>query len=265
MSGRFQGKVAIVTGGGSGIGLEAARQLVAEGAKVVLNGRRAAVLDDAVRLLGSDQAAAVPGDIRDPQTASLLVQAAEDRFGGVDILINNAGVFAPKPFLEIGEEDYDRFLDIILKGKFFMAQAAARAMRKRGGGAIVQTGSMWALMAVGATPSSAYSAANAGVHALVRNLALELASFGIRINAVAPAVVETPVYETFLGKSEAAQVLSTFHAFHPLGRNGQVRDVASAILFLASEESSWITGIVLPVDGGVTAGRHSSMTAEVSH
>lgn len=256
MSRRFEGKVAIVTGGGSGIGLETARQLVAEGAKVVINGRRAQVLDDAVRLLGLDHAAAVAGDISRPETSTGLVATAEGRFGGVDILINNAGVFKPKPFLEISEGDYDHFLDIILKGKFFMAQAAAKAMRKRGGGAIVQTGSMWALMAVGATPSSAYSAANAGVHALVRNLALELAPLGIRINAVAPAVVETPVYETFLGREEAAKVLSTFHAFHPLGRNGQPRDVAAAILFLASEESAWITGAVLPVDGGVTAGRN---------
>jgi NAD(P)-dependent dehydrogenase (short-subunit alcohol dehydrogenase family) len=256
VSRRFEGKVAIVTGGGSGIGLETARQLVAEGAKVVISGRRAEVLDDAVRLLGLDHAAAVPGDISRPETSTGLVAAAEGRFGGVDILINNAGVFKPKPFLEISEEDYDHFLDIILKGKFFMAQAVAKAMEKRGGGAIVQTGSMWALMAVGATPSSAYSAANAGVHALVRNLALELAPLGIRINAVAPAVVETPVYETFLSREEVAKVLSTFHAFHPLGRNGQPRDVTAAILFLASEESAWITGAVLPVDGGVTAGRN---------
>ncbi|MBI4907255.1 MAG: glucose 1-dehydrogenase [Acidobacteria bacterium] len=256
MSRRFEGKVAIVTGGGSGIGLETARQLVAEGAKVVISGRRAEVLDDAVRLLGLDHAAAAPGDISRPETSTGLVAAAEARFGGVDILINNAGVFKPNPFLEISEEDYDHFLDIILKGKFFMAQAAAKAMQKRGGGAIVQTGSMWALMAVGATPSSAYSAANAGVHALVRNLALELAPLGIRINAVAPAVVETPVYETFLSREEAVKVLSTFHAFHPLGRNGQPRDVTAAILFLASEESAWITGAVLPVDGGVTAGRN---------
>lgn len=150
---------------------------------MVLNGRRQEVLDDAVRLLGRDESAAVAGDISHPETANGLVAAAEGRFGGVDILINNAGVFKPRPFLEISEEDYDHFLDIILKGKFFMAQAAAKAMQKRGGGAIVQTGSMWAIMAVGATPSSAYSAANAGVHAMVRNLALELAPFRIRINA----------------------------------------------------------------------------------
>ncbi|MBN8731627.1 MAG: glucose 1-dehydrogenase [Acidobacteria bacterium] len=256
MSRRFDGKVAIVTGGGTGIGLETARQLVAEGARVVLNGRREEVLHSAAASLGDHNAAAVAGDISQPEVSLRLVAEAESRFGGVDILINNAGIFQPKPFLEITEQEYDRFLDIILKGKFFMAQAAANAMRKRGGGAIVHTGSMWASMAVGATPSSAYSAANAGVHALVRNLALELAPFHIRINAVAPAVVETPVYGTFLNAEEVARVLPTFHAFHPIGRNGQALDVARAILFLASQEAAWITGAVLPVDGGVTAGRN---------
>lgn len=145
---------------------------------------------------------------------------------------------------------------MILKGKFFVAQAAAKAMKKRGGGAIVHTGSIWALQAIGATPSSAYSAANAGVHALVRNLALELASDHIRVNAVAPAVVETPIFSTFLSKDEVSKVLASFNAFHPLGRIGQPADVAEAILFLASEQSSWITGTILPVDGGVMAGRN---------
>ena len=123
------------------------------------------------------------------------------------------------------------------------------------GGAIVQTGSMWAIQAIGATPSAAYSAANAGVHAMVRNLALELAPYRIRVNAVAPAVVETPVYNTFMSDEQVRQVLPTFDTFHPLGRNGQPKDVAEAILFLASDQASWITGTVLPVDGGVTAGR----------
>jgi NAD(P)-dependent dehydrogenase (short-subunit alcohol dehydrogenase family) len=104
-------------------------------------------------------------------------------------------------------------------------------------------------------PSSAYSAANAGVHALVRNLAVELAPSGIRVNGVAPAVVETPIYGTFLSPQQVEEVLPTFHAFHPLGRNGQPNDVVGAILFLASDEASWITGAILPVDGGVMASR----------
>lgn len=254
----FTGKVAIVTGGGSGIGAEVARRLAAAGARVVINGRDAEKLEAAARAIdpAGGRVLAVPGDIALPATAGLLVAAAEGRFGGVDILVNNAGIFRPKPFLELTEAEYDGFLDIILKGKFFMAQAAARAMQRRGGGAIVHTGSMWALQAVAATPSSAYSAANAGVHALVRNLALELAPLNIRINAVAPAVVETPVYSTFLSPAEVAAVLPGFNAFHPLGRNGQPGDVAAAILFLASDQASWITGTVLPVDGGVMAGRN---------
>jgi len=255
---RFQDKIAIVTGGGSGIGKEIARRFVAEGGSVVIGGRDPSRLTAAAGEIDpfGARVSIVPGDIARPGTSTLLVEEAENRFGGVDVLFNNAGVFRPKPFLDLSEDEYDWFLDTILKGKFFAAQAAAKAMKSRDGGAIVQTGSIWAIQAIGATPSSAYSAANAGVHALVRNLALELAGDNIRVNAVAPAVVETPVYETFLDADQVARTLSGFNAFHPLGRNGQPADVADAALFLASEQAAWITGVVLPVDGGVTAGRN---------
>lgn len=254
----FSNKVAIVTGGGSGIGKEVAKRLVTSGASVVIGGRDAAKLTQAAREIDASgrQIHTLAGDIAHPSTAQALVDVAVREFGGVDILVNNAGVFKPKPFLEVNPDEYDWFLDTILKGKFFMAQAAAKAMLQRGGGAIVQTGSLWAIQAIGATPSAAYSAANAGVHALTRNLAIELASSNIRINTVAPAVVETPVYGTFMNAEQVKEVLPTFNAFHPLGRNGQPGDIASAILFLASSEAAWITGTVLPVDGGVTAGRH---------
>jgi NAD(P)-dependent dehydrogenase (short-subunit alcohol dehydrogenase family) len=254
----FKGKVAIVTGGSSGIGKETAKRLVAHGASVVLSGTDEAKLQCAAKEVSSDPSVVriFAGDIGKPATGVALVDLAEKQFGGLDILVSNAGVFKPKPFLELTEEEYDWFLDTILKGKFFLAQAAAKAMKKRGGGAIVHTGSLWALQAIGATPSAAYSAANAGVHALVHNLALELAADKIRINAVAPAVVETPIYSTFLSKDEVPKVLPTFNAFHPLGRIGQPGDVAAAILFLASDESAWITGTILPVDGGVMAGRN---------
>ncbi|WP_106754395.1 SDR family NAD(P)-dependent oxidoreductase [Pannonibacter carbonis] len=253
---RFAGKVVAITGGGSGIGKETARRFLAEGAKVALNGRDAGKLDQAARDIdpSGQSVALLAGDIADPATGARLVETAVSRFGRLDVLVNNAGVFNPKPFLELTEADYDWYLDTILKGKFFTAQAAAKAMQDKGG-AIVQTGSMWAIQAIGATPSAAYSAANAGVHAMVRNLAIELAPHRIRINAVAPAVVETPVYNTFLSDEQVREVLPTFNAFHPLGRNGQPQDIAEAILFLASDQASWITGTVLPVDGGVTAGR----------
>ncbi|APG93670.1 SDR family NAD(P)-dependent oxidoreductase [Sinorhizobium americanum] len=254
---RFEGKVVAITGGGSGIGKEAAARFLAEGAKVAINGRNLKKLEEAAREIdpSGKNVVASAGDIAEPATGAALVDAAVSRFGKLDVLVNNAGVFNPKPFLDLTEADYDWYLATILKGKFFTAQAAAKAMTKNSGGAIVQTGSMWAIQAIGATPSAAYSAANAGVHAMVRNLAIELAPRKIRINAVAPAVVETPVYNTFLSDVQVKEVLPTFDAFHPLGRNGQPRDVAEAILFLASESASWITGVVLPVDGGVTAGR----------
>jgi len=253
---RFSLKVAIVTGGGSGIGKEVATRLVKEGANVVITGRNEDKLKQAAQDIDAtgEHIRYFAADIASPITSQQLVDFTTAEFGGVDILINNAGIFAPKPFLEVSESEYDGFLDIILKGKFFMAQAAAKAMQLRGGGAIVQTGSLWALQAVKATPSSAYSAANAGVHALTHNLAIELAEVNIRINTVAPAVVETPVYNTFMTDDQVKEALPSFNSFHPLGRNGQPADVAEAILFLASTNAAWITGTILPVDGGVMAG-----------
>jgi NAD(P)-dependent dehydrogenase (short-subunit alcohol dehydrogenase family) len=255
---RFQDKVAVITGGASGIGKEVATRFVAEGGSVVINGRDQAKTEAAAKVIdpSGKRVAIHVGDVATPATGEALVKTAIDRFGRLDILFNNAGVFAPKPFLETSEAEYDRFADIILKGSFFTAQAAAKAIKAGGrGGAIVQTGSMWGLQAIGATPSSAYSAAKAGVHALVKNLAIELAPDGIRVNAIAPAVIETPVYDTFLSPEQVKAVLPTFNALHPLGRNGQAAEAAEALLFLASDQASFITGVVLPVDGGVMAGR----------
>ena len=255
---RFEDKVAVVTGGNSGIGKEVARRFVAEGGSVVVNGRNAAKTAAAVAEIDPtrQRAMAHVGDIALPAVSEAAVRTALDRFGRLDILFNNAGIFGPKPFLDVDEAEYDRFVDIILKGKFFAAKAAAKAMKAAGrGGAIVQTGSMWGLQAIGATPSAAYSAAKAGVHALTKNLAIELAPHNIRVNAIAPGVIETPVFNTFLTPEQVSQILPTFNAMHPLGRNGQPVDAAEALLFLASDQASFITGVILPVDGGVMAGR----------
>jgi NAD(P)-dependent dehydrogenase (short-subunit alcohol dehydrogenase family) len=247
-------KVVLITGAGSGIGADAARAFHGAGSRLVLNGRREEPL---MRLAESidptgKSVAVVAGDIGDLRSSRRMVDVAVERFGGVDVLFNNAGIFEPKPFLDVTAQDFDRYLNL-LRGYYFTTQAAIAAMKKRGGGAIINTGSMWANHAIAATPCSASSTAKGGVHALTGNLAIEFAPQRIRVNAIAPAVVETPLFDPILTR----QQLEAFNAFHPLGRNGQSRDITEAVLFLADEErSGWITGVVLPVDGGVTAGRN---------
>ncbi|PWU09586.1 MAG: sugar dehydrogenase [Verrucomicrobia bacterium] len=254
----FQNKVVIITGGGTGIGKAAAQAFLNKGANLLINGRRESILSQTAQELdpSGKRVAYVSGDASLKSTAQKIAAVAEERFGGSDILINNAGIFRPTPFLEHTETDVDAYIGVAIKGPFFAAQAVIPSMIRRGGGSIVNVGSMWALIAVNATPSSAYSAGKAGLHALTRNLALEFAANKIRVNAIAPAVVETPVYDTFLTAEQRAATLPTFEAFHPLGRNGQPADVVEAILFLAGQRADWITGVILPVDGGVTSGIH---------
>ena len=256
----FKNKIVLITGGGTGIGKDSARAFLKQGAKVVLNGRREKVLVETARELdpSGQNVAVVAGDIGNRETSARLVQTAVEKFEAGDLLVNNAGIFKPTRFLEHTEADYNSYVSIILGGTFYASQAAIPEMQKRGAGVIINIGSMWATQAIGATPSSAYSAAKAGVHALTRNLAIEFAKDNIRVNAIAPAVVETPVYNTFMSPEEVEQVLPTFNGFHPLGRNGQPTDITEAILYFASDRAGWTTGAILPVDGGVTAGQHAN-------
>lgn len=250
----LQNKVVVISGGSSGIGANTAQAFYKAGARVVLTGRREDALAQTAHAIDSsrDNIAYVAGDIGQPETWQQVVQVTRDRFGGIDILFNNAGVFAPKPFLDHTPADLDSYLNL-LRGYFFLSQVVIPDMQKRGGGTIINIGSMWADHAIAATPCSASSAAKGAVHALTRNLAIEFAPVNIRVNAIAPAVVETPLFDALLN----ARQLAAFNAFHPLGRNGQADDITAAVLFLADESrSGWITGVVLPVDGGVTAGRN---------
>ena len=262
----YANRVVLITGGGGGIGRAAAARFLEEGASVVLSGTRASVLDAAQAALdpSRERVATYPGQITTREQAHELVAFAVERFGGVDVLVNSTGIFRPAPFLEQTEDHLEEALGSILRPTYWVSQAAALAMRERGGGAIVNVGSMWAIDAIATTPTSAYSAAQAGRHALTKNLALELAPENIRINTVALAFVETPAYERFMDAETAREVLDSVNAFHPLGRHGAPADVVEAVLFLAGDGAGWITGTTLPIDGGVLAGRSPAVHAEAA-
>jgi len=251
---RLQDKVAIITGGGTGIGRAIALAFGREGAKVVVAGRRVDKLEAAANELrkAGAQALVVTCDVTSADQTQALVQKAETAFDHVNILVNNAGTLSVSTVESIPEDEWDSLMNTNLKGPYLMSRAALPALRRAGGGSIVNIGSVLGLVAV--KERAAYCASKGGITMLTKAMALDHAAENIRVNCICPSVVETDLVRDMFSDSETGQKaraarLATF----PLGRFGRPEDVADLAVFLASEESSWMTGTALPLDGGVTA------------
>jgi NAD(P)-dependent dehydrogenase (short-subunit alcohol dehydrogenase family) len=248
----FQGKVALVTGGTSGIGRAAAIAYAREGAKVVVAGRRAAEGEETVQLVRAQgsEALFVPTDVAQEAQVKNLIGRTLERFGRLDFAFNNAGIDQqPTPLLEQTEETYDQVMDINVKGVWLSMRHEIPAMLKSGGGAIVNTSSALGLIAFPGV--EVYVASKHAVIGLTKSAAVEFGKQGIRINAVLPAAIETDMYRRFVG--EKAESIAAMVAMHPIGRIGTPEEIADAVIWLCSSKSSFVIGHSLLVDGGFTA------------
>ena len=248
---RFQSQVAIITGSGSGLGRVLAHRFAAEGAAVVVAdvmGQHASTVADEISGAGGSSLAQT-ADVTNAADVEAMVGAARETFGSVNILVNNAAKATDTDFLDVSEEAWDEDVAIALKGSFLCSQAVLADMTENRSGVILNISSVNALAYFG---NEAYSAAKAGILSLTRSLAVRYGPFGVRVNAIAPGTLRTPAWEQ--RRQKDPDVFDRVAKWYPLGRVGEPEDVAGAALFLASDEAAWISGTVLPVDGGLTAG-----------
>ena len=239
-------RTVVITGASSGIGFGLAKAFLAQGFNVVGNARSAERLEQARAQLGNPAGfVGVAGDIARPQTARQLIDAGIEAFGQVDVLVNNAGFFLPKPFLDYTPEDIDSLLETNLKGVVYASQAAATHMIERRQGQIITITAAIALQANIDVPAALPVLIKGGLNQVTRALALELSPHNIQVNAVAPGIIETPMHDP--------ATHDFLKGLQPAGRIGQVEDIAEAVLYLAG--ASFTTGVVLPVDGGMSSGK----------
>lgn len=237
-----ENRTALVTGASSGIGLELTKTLLARGYQVVANSR---TITSAGTLTASDRLALVDGDIADQETAKNVVETAVRRFGGVDLLVNNAGIFIPKPFTDYTIQDFDRLVRTNLVGFFFVTQYAVGQMQKQHTGHIVNITTTLANQPVAGVPASISLLTKGGLNTLTKALAIEYAGEGIRVNAVAPGNIDTPLH-----KKDDYDFLRNMH---PIARMGQASEIVDAIMYL--DAATFVTGEVISVDGGAHAGK----------
>lgn len=250
---RLNNKIALVTGAGSGIGQAIAELFAQEGARVVVDDRygpRAQETVERIKAAGGE-ALAVEADVSKKAAVEAMVAQALSSYGRVDILVNNAAVGTGDDILQIDEADWDAGLAVVLKSVYLCCRAVLPGMIAQKSGAIVNIASVNGLTGLG---EEAYSAAKAGVINLTQNMALKYGRFNVRANVICPGTIQTPIWQPQLQKDP--QIFERLIPWYPLGRIGQPEDVARAALFLASDEAAWITGVTLPVDGGLMAGSY---------